>query len=165
MHKNKNKNKNSTQAIRWVKMHAWMCTQDIPPIAYDSLSGILWPKVWACIVYMWAREKHMCPTLLEVKPSIWEALEVLELFCEGLTKVAHYNPKKRKKRGHWILRLVCIPQLINMNCNIYIHLLTIHINTIHITYIYIYTITDQLYPLQLWYELWTFLNLSTVKLH
>jgi hypothetical protein len=34
--KNKNKNKNSTQAIRWVNMHACMhemCTQDIPPIA------------------------------------------------------------------------------------------------------------------------------------
>jgi hypothetical protein len=47
---------------------------------------------------MWAREKHMCPTLLEVKPSIWEALEVLELFCEGLTKVAHYNPKKKERK-------------------------------------------------------------------
>jgi hypothetical protein len=35
---------------------------------------------------------------LEVKPSIWEALEVFELFCEGLTKVAHYNPKKKRKR-------------------------------------------------------------------
>lgn len=47
---------------------------------------------------MWAKGKHMCPTLLEVKPSIWEALEVFELFCEGLTKVAHYNPKKKERK-------------------------------------------------------------------
>jgi hypothetical protein len=40
----------------------------------------------------------MCPTLLEVKPSNWGALEVFELFCEGLTKVAHYNPKKKKEK-------------------------------------------------------------------
>jgi len=40
----------------------------------------------------------MCPTLLEVKPSIWKALEMFELFCEGLTKVAHYNPKNLKKK-------------------------------------------------------------------
>jgi hypothetical protein len=39
----------------------------------------------------------MCPTLLEVKPSIWKALEMFELFCEGLTKVAHYNPKNKIK--------------------------------------------------------------------
>jgi hypothetical protein len=47
---------------------------------------------------MWAKGKHMCPTLLEVKPSNRGALEVFELFCEGLTKVAHYNPKKKKEK-------------------------------------------------------------------
>jgi hypothetical protein len=62
----------------------------------------------------------MCPTLLEVKPSIWKALEMFELFCEGLTKVAHYNPKKIKNKKR-TLNLRCIhigmhPQLINMNC-------------------------------------------------
>jgi len=41
------------------------------------------PKVWACIIYTWAKGKHIHTNLFVMKASIGEALEILVFFCEN----------------------------------------------------------------------------------
>jgi len=61
-----------------------ICIQECAPkIFFHSLFHIFCPKVWACIIFMWAKGKQIWTTLLVVKASILGAVEVLEVFVKS----------------------------------------------------------------------------------
>jgi hypothetical protein len=67
MNKVENGNSTQTKKIWWGNMHPICINECALKIFFHTLSHILCPKVWTCILYIWAKGKHMCITLFVLK--------------------------------------------------------------------------------------------------